>query len=205
MLQKLRANSHTGGDKLLQVISDCQKGDPEACRQLYDLFFSTIVANILAVYRHFTNEETEDIIQDTFYRIFTSGIFKYDPARANPHTFFGVIARNAAKKFLSRRKFTEELIPDDSPDDSPENSPENSPDDSPNNKSMTDFPEDSILNQILNDLDNPEKKLIGLRYIDGLILKDIAAIYQVDISTIHRRIKKIRKKIRSTQKYRFFR
>lgn len=191
MLKILRTNSFPGGNELLQIISDCRAGDPEACRSLYDLFFSTILNNILAVYRHFSDEEIEDIVQDTYYQIFTSGISKYDPARANPHTFFGIIARNTTKKYLSRRKFTQELCPEDIIDDSPLDD------------TYPYFPEDSHLDQILNDLEEQEKELIQLRFRNGLILEDIAVIYNVNISTIHHRLKKILKNIRSTQKRRF--
>ena len=190
-MKKLRANFYPCGNELLKIIAECRAGDEQSCKLLFDLFFGTVVNNILAVYSNFTAEEVEDIVQDTFYQIFTSGIFKYDHARANLSTFFGVIARNTTKKHLSRRKFTQELDPEDLTDNSflEDN--------------FSDSHEDSPLTQILNDLDEQEQELIRLRYQSEMILEDIAVIFKVDVSTIHRRLKKILKKIRSTQKSRF--
>lgn len=86
---------------LQALLADCARNDRAAFEQLYRLASPKLFSLCLAMLRR--QDLAEEVLQDAFVQIWRDAA-SYDPGRAAPMTWMGVIVRHRALDLLRRRR-----------------------------------------------------------------------------------------------------
>lgn len=181
-------------DELLDCLTQCAEGRPEAFSRIYDLTspkFSAILMKMVG-----NEAECADILQDAYLSIWKAA-HRYDPSKGKPFTWMLVITRNRAlDKIRKRTRDREtqtlsghliETLQDES----------RNPHEDMQGQMLRD-----LLVPYLSDLKPEVAKAILLSSIDGLSAREIGEELDVPTNTvkswIRRGLKSIRKDLENS-------
>lgn len=128
-------------------------------------------------YRVHNVQTAEDITQEVFLRYLESEGVRY----GRPIAYLYTIARNLCIDEY-RKKKTEEL-----PDVLPENGK--------GENAEEELVDAMMLRQAMSALDEYEREIVVLRYVNEVAVTDIAAVYGISRFAMHRKLKKTLKKL----------
>jgi RNA polymerase sigma-70 factor (ECF subfamily) len=176
---------------------ECQfkKGDNAACESLYKEFGKRLYKS--AIFLTNSREEAEDIIQETFSRIFAS-IHRFQ-GRSSLYTWAYRIFLNVNHDLIRRKyvhkKFLNWYKPEENID--------------PIADLVKDLDNDKLavsLGEILKNQKMKHREIIVLRFYQDLKLNEVAEILQVGIGTVksrlHHALKQVKKSIGNIEHFR---
>lgn len=190
------------GDELARLVSAARTGGQDAISALYEKTYSKVYHTVKSMIKD--EEAVLDIIQDTYIKAFTSlesfcGDMKFLP-------WIRTIAANTSRDWLKKKRpmlFTE-LSSGDRQDASveelfPDDRTESLPDQIIDQKET-----ERLLREIIEDLPEDQRAVIGMYYYEEMLVKEIAAAMDVSESAVKSRLKygrkKIEKKVRELEK-----
>lgn len=88
-------------ERMQTLLRDCARGDHDAFERLYELAAPKLFALCRRLMRR--DELAEEVLQETFVQIWRD-VDRYDPERALPLTWMGVIARHRCLDVLRRHR-----------------------------------------------------------------------------------------------------
>lgn len=145
----------------------------------YTNYVSVIVKEISCGY--LTVEDMEEVISDVFFSLWKSQIAFESMESIKP--YLAQIARNKTRsklRQLRNRVMTEE---------------EELLDFISIEEHITEKEQVAVIKEILNDMEEPDRKILLLYYFSGFKLEEIAEMLQISLSTIKSKIYRGRKKI----------
>lgn len=159
-------------------------GDAAACGALYDANARWVKVYFLR--SGFSQADADDLVQETFTRAFRS-LETFDAGRGPFRPWLAAIARNAARKRWSARKRPENFDPELAEDvlagtDDPHGSAELREEIAAVRLCVAALPDDL-------------RRVVSLRYIDGLTTRGIAAEVRLAEATVRLRIEEARRRI----------
>ncbi len=158
-----------------QLIEDCLAGQQQAFEQLYSQHSGMVMAYLLR--SGFSSTDAEDLTQDTFLRAARS-LSTYDSRRGPFIGWLGAVARNVARRHWARRSrgelFDLEMIEDVVA--------------GPQAPGAAEAEEMEALRDCISNLPPQYRRLIELRYVDGLTTRAIAAAASVPEATTRSRL-----------------
>jgi RNA polymerase sigma-70 factor, ECF subfamily len=161
-----------------ELVAACLVGDDDARERLYSRHAGCVMAYFLR--SGFHRSDADDLLQETFLRAFRS-LATFDAARGGFRVWVSAIARNAARQIWARRRdadrfvpeLTEELLPaEEDPAASPEAGEEK-----------------DILRKGIRALPGELRRVLELRYIEGLTTRAIATAVGMPEATVRLRLK----------------
>ena len=159
------------------IIIMATQGDREALGELYDDLHKGIYALALSITK--SSQTAEDVVQDTFVRICSSGtVFK---SRGFGKAWVYKIARNLA---LTTYKNAKRQVPDE---DIEQVSTETTVEDSTINK--------VVLENALTNLSDKERQVVMLHAVAGMLHAEIASVLDIPVGTVKWRYSKAIKKL----------
>lgn len=174
-----------------QLILKFQKEDIEAFNEIVFRYKDRII-NFLYRYTG-SREESEDIAQDAFIRLYRSKHLYQEIAKFS--TWFYTIAINLAKTNLKKRKryssFSISNFNREEGKDLELPSAVTSPDDETNSRA-----ESKIIQDAINSLEDFHREIIILRDIQDLDYEEIAKILDVPLGTVKSRINRAREALK---------
>ncbi len=177
---KSKTKSASVSDGLIESIS---KGDKEALAELYEAAKAAVYGFALSVLRNAS--DAEDVMQDTFVRIYTA---EYKP-RGKPMAWILTVTRNLCLMKLRAGKRTETL--DESAWETPD----------PRDHTGT-WTDRIVLNAAMTVLTDEERQIVILHAVSGLKHREIASLLQIPLSTAlskyRRALSKLRKQLEET-------
>ena len=171
-------------EQVRQWIEGALSGDPAACGALYDANARWIKVYLLR--SGFSQADADDLVQETFMRVFRS-LGTFDAARGPFRPWLAAIARNAARKRWSARKRPENLDPELAEDVLA------APDDPRGSAELHE--EIDAVRQCVQSLPDDLRRVVHLRYVDGLATRGIAAEIRLAEATVRLRIEEARRRI----------
>lgn len=138
----------------------------------YSNYVFKIVHNVVGT--SLSYQDKEEIVSDTFYLLWRN----QDKINANLKSYLGTIARHVSYGKLRKEKVNFEYIE--------------------NIDTVVSFYEDDLLEikDRISSLDEEEKKLFVLFYVDGLKIKEIAKLCGKKVNNIKIRLYRLRKKLK---------
>lgn len=138
----------------------------------YSNYVYKIINNIVG--ESLPYEDKEEIASDTFYLLWKNGT----NIKTNLKAYLATIARNCSYEKLKQNKINLTY------------------DEQFSLPITDDFTKLLLIKEKLNCLNNEEKKIFGLFYLEGLKIKEIAKLLKLNIGTIKIRLHRIRKKLK---------
>jgi RNA polymerase sigma-70 factor, ECF subfamily len=172
-------------DDDLQLISQCRRGEAVAFDALYAAHAGRVKGYFLR--SGFGDAAADDCTQETFVRAFRS-LATYTASRGAFRTWLGAIARNVTRKQWSRRTAPEAFDPElvaemfagaENPGETAEAREE------------TDAVRDCV-----DALDDPLRRIVRLRYVEGRTTRSIADAVDLPEATVRSRLDSARDEIR---------
>jgi RNA polymerase sigma-70 factor, ECF subfamily len=160
-----------------KLLVSCLAGDEESMASLYALHAGSVVAWLLR--SGFPRADADDLLQETFLRAMRS-LATFDPRRGTFRVWIGAIARNVARGHWGRRRDEQRFDPDLAAEvlparDDPAASPEN-------------IEESRRLRDAISELPGELRRLLELRYVDGLTGRAAAEAMGLPESTARLRL-----------------
>ncbi len=158
-----------------QLIEDCLAGQQQAFERLYARHAGVVVAYLLR--SGFSSSDAEDLTQETFLRAAKS-LATYDPQKGGFHSWLGAVARNVARRHWARRSqgelFDLEMIEDVLV--------------VPQQADLAAREEMDAMRDCIQNLPPQYRRLVELRYVDGLTTRAIATAAAVPEATTRARL-----------------
>lgn len=158
-----------------QLIEDCLAGQQQAFEELYSQHSGMVMAYLLR--SGFGSPDAEDLTQETFLRAARS-LSSFDSRRGPFAGWLGAVARNVARRHWARRSrgevFDLEMIEDVVAE--------------PPANTAAELEEIDALRDCVRHLPPQYRRLIELRYVDGLTTRAIAAAASVPEATTRSRL-----------------
>lgn len=167
-----------------QLIDEALSGDPAACGELYDDNARWVKVYFLR--SGFAQADADDLVQETFARAFRS-LVTFDAGRGPFRPWLAAIARNAARKRWSARQSPENFDPELAEDVLA------APDDTRGSAELRE--EIDAVRQCIAALPDDLRRVISLRYVEGLTTRGIAAEVDLAEATVRLRIDDARRRI----------
>jgi len=168
------------------LIEKFQKGDNYAFDQLVRRYKDPLLNFIFRFVGNLI--EAEDIVQDTFYRVYKNKHYYKNVAKFS--TWIYTIAGNLAKTELRRRKRRKIFsIHRDTPDEKEWNLPdmESNPE-----KEVNTMVTEKLIQNAINNLPNKFREVVVLRDIEGFSYEEISEIIKVPLGTVKSRVNRAR-------------
>jgi RNA polymerase sigma-70 factor (ECF subfamily) len=168
------------------LIEKFQKGDNYAFDQLVRRYKDPLLNFIFRFVGDLV--EAEDIVQDTFYRVYKNKHYYKNVAKFS--TWIYTIAGNLAKTELRRRKRRKIFsIHRDTPDEKEWDLPdiERSPE-----KEVNTLVTEKLIQNAINNLPNKFREVVILRDIEGFSYEEISEIIKVPLGTVKSRVNRAR-------------
>jgi RNA polymerase sigma-70 factor (ECF subfamily) len=176
-----------------ELIERCRAGSEEAWDVLFDKYYAVAARFVFQLSADFSHEDTEEICQETFLSVVRN--LRSFQARSSFQTWLLRIAANKAMDFRQRMRAAKRggSAIHISLDGATEN--EQSPNELPKRGLQ---PDTSLLNaetchlvrQSLDQLDDPCREIIELRYYGDLSYAEIAAELRLNPKTVSSRLSK---------------
>ncbi len=167
-----------------QLIEGALSGDADACGALYDANARWVKVYLLR--SGFTQADADDLAQETFIRVFRS-LATFDAGRGEFRPWLAAIARNVARKRWSARKRPENFDPELAEEMLA------GPDDPHGSAEVRE--EIDAVRQCVQSLPDDLRRVVSLRYVDGLTTRGIAAEVRLAEATVRLRIEDARRRI----------
>jgi RNA polymerase sigma-70 factor (ECF subfamily) len=168
------------------LIEKFQKGDNYAFDQLVRRYKDPLLNFIFRFVGNLI--EAEDIVQDTFYRVYKNKHYYKNVAKFS--TWIYTIAGNLAKTELRRRKRRKIFsIHRDTPGEKEWNLPdmESNPE-----KEVNTMVTEKLIQNAINNLPNKFREVVILRDIEGFSYEEISEIIKVPLGTVKSRVNRAR-------------
>jgi RNA polymerase sigma-70 factor (ECF subfamily) len=162
-----------------ELVARCLAGDGEAFRQVHDEHAGRIVVYFLR--SGFSAADADDLRQEVFLRAFKS-LGGFDPARGSLAAWLGAIARNTVRRHWQRASADGQLDPELAEAVLREEPPDHA----------ARQEELESLRQCINRLPAELSRLVGLRYVEGLTTRGIAARANLPEATVRLRLAEAR-------------
>lgn len=161
-----------------QLLDSCLAGNEDARERLYSRHAGCAMAYLLR--SGFTRADADDLLQETFLRAFRS-LGTFDAGRGTLRGWIGAIARNVARKHWERRRhaerfdaeLAEEILP--AREDSAA-APENAE-------------EMDLLRSAIRALPGELRRVLELRYVEGLTGRAVAETLGMPEATVRLRLR----------------
>ena len=158
-------------------MAACTAGEDDAPERLYARHAGRVMAYLLR--SGFAPSDADDLLQETFLNAFRS-LGTFDPQRGGFRAWVGAIARNVVRRHWARRREAERYVP--------ELAEEMLPTDS----DAADAPQANVEMDILRagilSLPGELRRVLELRYVEGLTTRSIAATMDMPESTVRLRL-----------------
>jgi RNA polymerase sigma-70 factor (ECF subfamily) len=175
-----------------QLLSRCRQGDSDAWDALFDQFYPVALRFVFQLSADFTHEDAEEICQETFLAVVRS-LPSFD-GRSSFQTWLLRVATNKAKDFREKNQAAKRGggIRPISLDASEEGDrPIDPPSLSPTPDSLLLKAENSrLVRESLDQLGDPCRELIQLRYFGDLAYEEIATALGLNPKTVSSRLSK---------------
>ncbi len=178
-----------------QLIAKFQQGDEYAFDQIVKRYKEPLLN---FVFRFIGNNiEAEDIVQDTFYRVYKNKHYYKEVAKFS--TWIYTIASNLSKTELRRRKRRKFFsIHNDSSGEKEYELPDNKK--SPESKANSVVTE-KIIHEAINKLPTKFRQVIILRDVQEFSYEEIASIIKVPLGTVKSRVNRARIRLQEDLKF----
>jgi RNA polymerase sigma-70 factor, ECF subfamily len=184
--------SESGPDER-DLIRRCRSGEPEAWNQLFDLHYAAAGRFVFQLMPRFTREDVEEVCQETFLAVIRR-LASFD-GRSRLQTWIFRVAANKARDYLARRLAAKRgggldpvsldaLDPETGLAPDPP-SPALGPD-----GSLLAREHLELLRATLDDLGDPCREIIELRYFADLSYEDIGETLRLNLKTVSSRLSK---------------
>ena len=180
-------------DELTYWVALAHDGNQQAMSTLYEKTYSKVFYTVKSIIKN--DDEVLDILQDTYIKVFTH----LDTFEGNEKFLPWVkqIAANTARDWLKKKK--PKLFSEMSPNDEQDITPEEFFEDERSNyipEHVIDQNETKrLIREIIDDLPDDQRAVIGMYYYEGMSVKEIAAVMESTESAIKSRLMYGRKKI----------
>ncbi len=162
--------------KKFNYLLDNYKTSREAFSELYEYYFHRIVYHVSI---KFDKSFAEDVAQEFFIKLMR---IELDEPVEYPTTWVYTVCDNLAKTFMKKFKTYEELSGDEYYEFS------------------SDLSEREMIKNAMKDLDELDKKIVGMYYWEGYSLKEIAEILAHPYEMVKKRHLRLLKKLNKNLK-----
>ncbi len=169
-----------------ELISRCQRGDPEALREIFEQHHHKVYRVAYGVLRQ--REEALDIVQEVFIKLFRS--IKNFRGKSRFSTYLYRMAVNTAIDHVRKAGKSHVSSLDQEEGFQPAEEPERRPDRIFLYKEM-----EGKVNEALNELPPDQRTAIVLREVEGLSYQEIAETMKSSIGTVMSRLHYGRRKM----------
>lgn len=163
--------------KDLQLIQACRAGEEAARQRLYAAHAGRVMAYLLR--SGFARADADDLLQETFLRVFRS-LGTFDPAKGAFAGWLGAIARNVARRRWARRTDAERFDPELAEDTL---LAKGLPDGDPASRE-----EMGLLRAGIAELPEELRRVLELRYVEGLTTRAVGESAGLPEATVRRRL-----------------
>lgn len=161
-----------------ELIETCLAGDEAARGRLYARHAGFVMAYLLR--SGFARAEAEDVLQETFLRVFRS-LDTFDESRGAFHSWLGAVARNAARRQWGRRRETDRFDPELAEEAL---AAREEADSLPAAREEAD-----AVRTCVSGLPEEHRRIVELRYVDGLTLRAVAEAAGMPEATVRLRLR----------------
>lgn len=159
------------GESLDSLLSSCGGGDRTAFRQLYDRQAARLYGQALRLTRQ--PQLAADAVHDTFLQVWQRSS-RFDPARGQAEAWLSSLLRYRAIDILRRRgRENYGAEPVDEPDTSPDPLDQ-----------LVSTAEGTALRRCLDQLEEAQRRVVLLAFVDGLSHSELAARLQAPLGTV---------------------
>lgn len=162
--------------KKFNLLLDSYKTDRNSFIELYEYYFHRIVYHISI---KFGKTFAEDIAQEFFVKLMRIQI---DEPVEYPTTWVYTVCDNLAKSLIKKYKSYEELTGNEY------------------YELQSDISEREVIRSAMKDLDEIDKKIVGMFYWEGYSLKEIADILKLSYEMVKKRHARLLKKLNKNLK-----
>src|SRR5262245_8961176 len=176
-----------------ELIARCRRGECEAWDQLFDLHYAAVGRFIFQLVPEFTREDVEEICQEAFLSVIKN--LESFNGRSQFQTWLFRIATNKARDFHERQRAAKRgggQVPSSLHAEDPESglavdppSPAPGPD-----ATLVNAERITLLREALDQLGEPCREIIELRYFADLSYDEIGNALQLNVKTVSSRLSK---------------
>jgi len=174
----------SGTDRETALMLRLRQRDEAALRELYDLLARAVFALALRLLEH--REEAEEVVQDTFVRVFERAE-SYRPEFGSPRAFVYTVARNEAISRLRTRSSRPKVAGDWDL---------SAPDVTLSAASSGDPLERSMVSEALGQLSQAERELVEQSFFAGLSHGEISSSSGEPLGTVKSRLRRALSRLR---------
>ena len=160
------------------LVADLKSGDPIAIKQLYKMYSGSLNGIITRIIKY--DEVAEDILQDTFVKIWKS-IAQYDSSKGKLFTWMANVAKNLAIDYV-RSKAHLNLGKTDDLSEMPVEIVDHKAYVLPNMETIG-------IKQLLVHLTKDQQEIINLIYFNGFTHVQVAEILNIPLGTIKTKLR----------------
>ena len=179
------------GDEESKLIADCLRGAAEAWNSLFLEHYAPAARFIFQLSPYFSREDAEEICQETFLSV-VRHLASFEGG-CRLQTWIFRVARNKARDHQERQsaakrgggRETISLQDHDDGSEIPVDPPSHDP--GPRDQLIA-AEEQAALGRVLQQLDEPCRELIDLRYFGDLSYEEIAVISRLNVKTVSSRL-----------------
>ena len=159
------------GESLDSLLASCGGGDRTAFRRLYELQGSRLYGQALRLTRQ--PQLAADAVHDTFLEVWQRSS-RFDPARGRAETWLSSLLRYRAIDILRRRgRESYGTEPVDEPDTGPDPLDQ-----------LVASAEGTALRRCLDQLEEAQRRVVLLAFVDGLSHSELAARLRTPLGTV---------------------
>ena len=162
---------HDYGESLDSLLSSCGGGDRAAFRRLYDLQSARLYGQALRLTRQ--PQLAADAVHDTFLQVWQRSS-RFDPTRGQAEAWLSSLLRYRAIDILRKRgRENYGAEPVDEPDTSPDPLDQ-----------LVATAEGTALRRCLDQLEEAQRRVVLLAFVDGLSHSELAIRLQAPLGTV---------------------
>lgn len=174
-----------------ELISRCQQGDPEALKEIFNLYHRKVYRIAYGVVRQ--REDALEIVQEVFIKLYRS--IKNFKGRSNFYTYLYRMTLNQAIDYNRKAKKSPLLSPNWEKEPEPIDEETHRPDVQAVRKQF-----EERVQKAMEKLSEDQRATLILREIEGLSYHEIAEVMECSLGTVMSRIHYGRKRLRELLK-----